>query len=156
MEGAELMTENPQFIIKQVKAHAGALELLFKDGERGTVDMKQAVGGLRAVRGILNPLVFPKARAVDLGRSVAWPGDENWELAADTLRAHMIEQQGGFSHANLIEWMARNDLTLDQAAVELGMSRRMLAYYRNGSKPIPRTVALACSGWEHQSHALQA
>jgi hypothetical protein len=44
--------------------------------------------------------------------------------------------------------MARNDLTLDAAAVALGLSRRMLAYYRSGSKPVPRTVALACLGWE--------
>ena len=45
-------------------------------------------------------------------------------------------------------WMARNDLTLDKAAVALGVSRRMLAYYRSGLKPVPRTVALACLGWE--------
>ena len=24
----------------------------------------------------------------------------------------------------------------------------MLAYYRSGAKPVPRTVALACLGWE--------
>jgi len=41
-----------------------------------------------------------------------------------------------------------NDLTIDAAAVALGVSRRMLAYYRSGSKPVPRTVALACLGWE--------
>ena len=44
--------------------------------------------------------------------------------------------------------MARNDLTLDTAEVALGVSRRMLAYYRSGAKPVPRTVALACLGWE--------
>ena len=148
------MPENTHFIIERVKARAGTLELVFKDGEKGTVDVKRAVGSLRSVRGILDPQVFQKARVVDLGRTVSWPGDENWELAADTLRARMIEQHGGFSHANLIEWMDRNELTLDQAALELGMSRRMLAYYRNGSKPIPKTVALACFGWEHQSQVL--
>ena len=34
------------------------------------------------------------------------------------------------------------------AALALGVSRRMLAYYRSGAKPVPRTVALACLGWE--------
>ena len=52
--------------------------------------------------------------------------------------------------------MARNGLTLDAAAQELGLSRRMLAYYRSGEKPLPRTVALACKWWEAERHALAA
>jgi hypothetical protein len=28
------------------------------------------------------------------------------------------------------------------------MTRRMIAYYRTGSRPIPKTVQLACIGWE--------
>ena len=42
----------------------------------------------------------------------------------------------------------KDGLTLDGAARALGLSRRMLAYYRGGAKPVPRTVALACLGWE--------
>jgi hypothetical protein len=26
----------------------------------------------------------------------------------------------------------------------------MLAYYRSGEKPVPRTVGLACLGWEEK------
>ena len=44
--------------------------------------------------------------------------------------------------------MTKNDLSLDTAAQALGVSRRTLAYYRSGSKSVPRTVALACLGWE--------
>ncbi|MOA41208.1 hypothetical protein D3C78_1631490 [compost metagenome] len=44
--------------------------------------------------------------------------------------------------------MTRHKLNLDQAAEALGLSRRMLAYYRSGAKPVPRTVALALLGWE--------
>ena len=69
-------------------------------------------------------------------------------LAADNLRARAVEQAGGVSHEFIWNWMARNDLTLDTAAIALGVSGRMLAYYRSGSKPVPRTVALACLGWE--------
>ena len=39
-------------------------------------------------------------------------------------------------------------LTLGTAAEALGLSRRMLAYYRSREKPVRRTVALACLGWE--------
>ncbi|MDH2234059.1 hypothetical protein N5K37_29520 [Delftia tsuruhatensis] len=44
--------------------------------------------------------------------------------------------------------MARNGLTQTAAAEALGISRRMLLYYLTGEKPVPRTVALACLGWE--------
>lgn len=71
-----------------------------------------------------------------------------WSLASDNLRALAVEQGGGCSHQQLIAWMHRHGLSLDQAAQALGLSRRMLAYYRSGEKPIPRTVALAMRGWE--------
>ena len=35
------------------------------------------------------------------------------------------------------------------------MSQRMLAYYRSGEKSVPRTVALACLGWQHWQHDLR-
>jgi hypothetical protein len=44
--------------------------------------------------------------------------------------------------------MHRNQLTLDTASEALGISRRMLAYYRNGEKPIPKHIWLACLGFE--------
>ena len=44
--------------------------------------------------------------------------------------------------------MHRNGLTLDSAAEALGISRRMLVYYRNGDKSIPKHIWLACLGWE--------
>ena len=44
--------------------------------------------------------------------------------------------------------MHRNDLSLSTAAEALGLSRRMVAHYRTGSRPIPKVVGLACTGWE--------
>lgn len=44
--------------------------------------------------------------------------------------------------------MERNGLSLSVAAESLGMTRRMIAHYRTGSKPIPIVVGLACKGWE--------
>ena len=37
-------------------------------------------------------------------------------------------------------------MTLEDAAIALGLSRRTVAYYDHGDKPIPRTVALATLG----------
>jgi hypothetical protein len=95
-----------------------------------------------------DPKVFSSAKVGDHGASVIWANDDGLELAADNLRARAVEQDGGVSHEFIWNWMARNDLKLGTAALALGVSRRMLAYYRSGAKPVPRTVALACLGWE--------
>jgi predicted transcriptional regulator len=44
--------------------------------------------------------------------------------------------------------MRRNELSLSTAAEALGLSQRMVAHYRTGSRPIQKTVWLACQGWE--------
>ena len=44
--------------------------------------------------------------------------------------------------------MTRNGLSLSRAAEALGISRRMVSYYRTAHKPIPRQTWLACLGWE--------
>ena len=49
---------------------------------------------------------------------------------------------------HIADWMQRHALTQQAAAQALDISRRMLGYYLSGEKPVPRTVALACLGWE--------
>jgi predicted transcriptional regulator len=39
-------------------------------------------------------------------------------------------------------------LSLNKAAEALGISRRMVAYYSNGEKAVPKAILLACRGWE--------
>ena len=39
-------------------------------------------------------------------------------------------------------------LSLSSAADALGISRRMVSYYRTAHKAIPRSIWLACLGWE--------
>jgi len=79
---------------------------------------------------------------------VIWVNGDELELAVDNLSARGVAQAGGGSHVFVWNRMARNNLTLDAAAVALGLSCRMLAYHRSGSKPVPCSVALACLGWE--------
>ena len=45
-------------------------------------------------------------------------------------------------------WRERKAYTLDAAAHALGLSRRMVAYYEQGAKPIPKVVALATRALE--------
>lgn len=125
-----------------------SLELSYADGAKLRVDIKPIVTGHRTLRRLSDPTVFATARLGEWGASVAWAEDDALDLAADNLRARAIEQAGGYSHELIWNWMARHHLTLDAAAQALGLSRRMLAYYRSGERPVPRTVALACLGWE--------
>ena len=133
------------FTLTAVKALAdGVLALAYADGEQLQVDVKPIIRRHPTLRELAAPAVFKRAKLGEWGGSVTW-GKDALELAADNLRARAIEQAGGVSHEYLITWMARNNFTLDQAAEVLDISRRMLAYYRSGAKPVPRVVALACA-----------
>lgn len=137
-----------QFTLTAVQAMAdGVLALTFADGEQLQVDLKPIIKRHPSLRELVTPAVFKRAKLGEWGGSVTWGTDE-LELAADNLRARAVEQAGGYSHEVILNWMARHGMTLDSAAEALGLSRRMLAYYRSGEKPVPRTVALACLGWE--------
>ena len=136
-----------QFTLTAVKALADhTLALTFADGEQLRVDVKPIIKRHPTLRELASPAVFKRAKVGEWGGSVTWGADE-LELAADNLRARAIEQAGGVSHEFIVNWMAKNQFTLDTAAEALDISRRMLAYYRSGEKPVPRVVALACMGW---------
>ena len=139
-----------QFTLASVKTTPTASLLLsYVDGGQFEVSLVDTILKHPTLERLKDPEVFSSAKVGDHGASVIWANDDDLELAADNLRARAIEQAGGVSHEFIWNWMARNDLTIDAAAVALGVSRRMLAYYRSGSKPVPRTVALACLG-EHE------
>jgi hypothetical protein len=54
-------------------------------------------------------------------------------------------------HSCSVTW--RNGLSLTNAAEALGRSRRQVAYYASGEHEVPRTVLLACKGWEAEQRA---
>lgn len=138
-----------QFTLVSVKATpAAALLLRYADGEQFELSMVDTITRLPSLERLKDPKIFSTVEVGEHGASVIWAKDDDLELAADNLRARAIEQAGGVSHEFIWNWMSRHKLTLDMAADSLGLSRRMLAYYRSGAKPVPRTVALACLGWE--------
>jgi len=129
-----------------------SLRLAYADGEQLLVDLHDTIARHPTLSALADPAVFATAAVGEWGASVVWNNDDALELAADNLRARAVEQAGGYSHELIWNWMARHKLTLDSAAEALGLSRRMLAYYRSGAKPVPRTVALALLGWEVEQH----
>jgi len=142
------MKNREHFRIKSVKAcKPYNLTLTFADGVTLKIDLSALIARIPALAPLKDHVLFLKARVGKSGLTVDWiPGE--LDMAGDNLRAEGIEQSGGISHERIWEWMYRNKLTLNKAAEELGISRRMLAYYRSGQKPVPRHIWLACLGWE--------
>ena len=124
-----------------------ALTLTFADGATMALDLAPIISKHPALSALCDPVLFAKARVDALGGYVVWV-DDDLEMAADNLRNAAIEQAGGIGPERLLNWMYDNKLTQERAADAIGVSRRMLNYYLSGAKPIPKTVWLACLGWQ--------
>ena len=59
-----------------------------------------------------------------------------------------IAFRGDIGPERVLNWMDRHNPTQERGAHAIDVSRRMLNYYLSGAKPIPKTVWLACVGWE--------
>jgi transcriptional regulator with XRE-family HTH domain len=66
--------------------------------------------------------------------------------------AETLSAIGRADTREFLQWRLRHGLSLNETAAALGVSRRMVAYYSNGEKPVPKPILLACKGWE-VSHA---
>ncbi len=123
------------------------LEVHFVDGSSGTVDLKESVFFLPGLSPLREPDAFSGAVLGEYGWEVEWPRLDI-QIGADTLFTDMLEQHSK-SPADLFTiWRIRNGLSLAAASRELGVTVRTISAYGSGARPIPRTVQLACLGWE--------
>ena len=90
--------------------------------------------------------ILPCPGIGEWGHSLVW--SDTIDLGADRLYERCKEQAGELSPSQFDTWMKSHQLSLTTAAEALGISRRMVAHYRTGSRPIPKIVGLACKGWE--------
>lgn len=123
------------------------LRLTYADGKTFDVDLAERINTTDFLVPVRDPALFAQAKVGFGGRSVDWIEDE-LDLGSDNLRHIAVEQAGGIGHERIWTWLHETGLTLEQAAEALGISRRMLIYYRDGEKPIPRSIWLACLGWD--------
>jgi len=123
------------------------LRLTYADGQTWEIDLTDWIDATYSLRPLKDPALFAQARLGFGGLTVDWIADE-LDLGADNLRNLAIEQAGGIGYERLWNWLHDTGLTLDQAAHALGLSPRTLRAYRDGVRPIPRAVWLACLGWQ--------
>jgi DNA-binding XRE family transcriptional regulator len=124
------------------------LFLEFDNGLAAEVDVAGLVTSFAHFAPLANkPTDFARVELGEFGTDISWPG--GMEMSAVSLLRLAREQTGETMAAKEFrEWRNRNRLTLESAATALGISRRMIAYYEEGKRPIPRVVALATKGLE--------
>lgn len=126
------------------------LQITFQDGWLAKVNLSHWITNTKLLAPLQDAAVFGTARVGEWGTAVVWV-EETVDLGADNLRNLAVEQAGGIGFERIVSWLHSNGLTQQQGADAIGVSRRMLAYYIHGEKPIPKTVWLACLGWQLQN-----
>ena len=121
------------------------LDLLWSDGTAVRLDV-QAMLADRAFAALRDADAFTQVSLGDWGHSLVWPCGA--EMSADMLWLETLSQTGHEDTRTFLEWRLRHALSLSKAGDALGVSRRMIAYYSNGEKPVPKLILLACRGWE--------
>lgn len=122
------------------------IEVSWSTGETLTVDVTEQVERFKILAPLADPAVFSLAHVGLWGHSIDWTDDA--DMGADLLYDLCRTQAGLPTPKEFDQWIIRNGLSLTKAAETLGLSRRMVAHYRSGSKPIPKIVGFACKGWE--------
>jgi DNA-binding XRE family transcriptional regulator len=119
------------------------LRVRWDSGKENLVDVSGMMQGFRVYAPLRDsPDLFRRVRVGEYGTDVVWT--DEIDMAADTLWRLAQEQSGDtMTPAAFRRWRERKAYTLDDAARALGLSRRIVAYYEKGGRPIPRVVALA-------------
>lgn len=139
------MSDERLHTISSVRAGEGyRLTLSWVDAEDAVIDLTRTVG-TPPFRSLADPEVFGTVVLGDWGHSVVWAGDV--EIGADSLWLDSLTAWGREDTRAFLEWRLRNGLSLNGAAEALGLSRRTIAYY-SGGRSVPRSILLACKGWD--------
>ena len=138
--------KNPPAILAVRIVAPLTLELDWSTHETLRLDLAPVVRKYAAFAPLKIPATFKRVRVDDWGHALEWP--KGLDIGADRLYELSREQAGLPTASQFNEWMEQHHLSLADAASVLGMTRRMMAYYRTGSRPIPKVVMLACKGWE--------
>ncbi len=147
--GMDKMASMKRPRLKSVQALKGRrLDLTFINGQTFVLDMSEDIQNFPGLRPLQIEDAFMKAETGDDGWTVEWP-DLDIQIGADTLYLDAQAQAAKDENTRIfIGWRARTGLPLALAAEALGVSTRSITRYSNGREATPRTLALACIGWE--------
>lgn len=129
------------------------VEIVWSTGQVNQIDVAAALKAHRSLAPALKRPRFATVTAGEWGHSLSWGGTEGEEIeiGADAVWRMAREQSAGAINIDFPAWRAAHGLSLTEAARSLGLSRRAVAYYEAGAKPVPRIVALALRGFDVQT-----
>ena len=123
------------------------VSITWASGKTDRVALGDLIADLAGLAPLDNAASFAAVKVGEDGWSLLWPTGA--EIGTDTLWRMAREQAlEATPIAEFSTWRQRNQLSLSDAAVALGITRRMVSYYEAGRYLIPRMVGLACKGWE--------
>src|SRR5471032_673550 len=123
-----------------------ALVATYTSGNTIRVDLTDVARRLEAFAPLESRREFRRAVLVDFGWAMEWPCGAS--LDSDRLLEMSLEQSGQAANVDFRRWQDRHRLSLTDAGTAIGLTRRTVSQYRTGARPVPRTVTLACKGWE--------
>jgi hypothetical protein len=135
--------------LQAVQVHPSAiLELTFISGQQFSLDMSNDLKAYPGLQPLAKGKAFEGAVLGNAGWTVEWP-DLDIQIGADTLFLDALAQATTDENTRIfIRWRLCHRMTLEQAAKALGVSARGISRYSSGREAVPRTLALACLGWE--------
>ncbi len=123
------------------------LAVTWADGTVDRLDLADVIASSAHLMPLADPALFVQVQVGEWGWEIRWTDDI--DLSAAQLWRWAGEQAGELMPSDQFRaWQNRHKLSLTGAAKVLGLSRRMVQYYATGTRPIPKTVRLACIGAE--------
>ncbi|MBC7962362.1 MAG: DUF2442 domain-containing protein [Steroidobacteraceae bacterium] len=124
------------------------MKLVFRNNAVFTVDFIPFFAENPGLIRLRDAAEFAKAVVDEWGWTVEWL-DLDIQIGADTLWMDAQAQNAPDENTRFFAgWRARYGLSLKQAAEAIGVTPRTISAYSSGARPIPKTVKLACIGWE--------
>ena len=120
--------------------------LVWADGRESQVDLAPHLLRYAIYRPLRdNPAAFEQAEVIDDGVALAWRA-HGIDISADAIAA--LEGCQTMTAGDFRARLKRLGLSFDAAAAAFDISRRQIAYFASGAKPIPRHLVLALRGFE--------
>jgi DNA-binding XRE family transcriptional regulator len=136
----------PRIVAVTADEESMRLRVCWDTGDESVIDVSGIIENFRLYASVRQSLdLFRRVRVGQYGTDVVWTNEI--DMSADTLWRLAQEQAGAtMTSDDFRHWRERKAYTLDAAAKALGISRRMVAYYEEGKRAIPRVVTLATRG----------
>ncbi|MDQ6976298.1 MAG: DUF2442 domain-containing protein [Mariprofundaceae bacterium] len=127
-----------------------SVEVTWENKSVSVVCLLDVIQRHQAMAHLLDEDVFKTVAVGEWGWSIEW--GNGIDIGVDRLFELAQEQNDNPYWATYHQWKVNNELTHDAAHDALGISVRMSKYYDNAERIVPKTVALACVGWEASHH----